>query len=237
MSFPLLALALGCTLLEEQRSLPTDVTWSGYVYADLPADAIPWLEAGTVQVTDLDDNEITTGTQLDGTPGYWEFDVPVDIDVAIRVSGGDQVPTLWRGRTPAGRAYWLTGALFAINAQTEASFFDSLNGWQGLSPSDLSQGEIAHLWGAPQDREAWAGAMIEVTDSDGSAQVVALAVDADGALIDAGTGPIDYFVAPNLVPGDVSLRVIAADGRVAETTWPAHGGDLLSAFYFSLPSF
>lgn len=228
-------LLVSCALLEEQRELPTEIRWTGFVYADLPGDDTPGLDAGTIEVTDLDDQPLTDGAPVDGSPGSWALDVPVDIDVAVRVAGAEQVPTLWRSRTPTGRAYWLSGALFAVGTETQAAFFESLEGWQGLAPDDLTRGSVAHLWGAPWDPEAWAGATIEVFDTDGSAQVAVLAIDTDGALIDAGTGPVDYFVAPNLSPGDVTLRVTATDARVAETTWPARGGDLLSAFYFALP--
>lgn len=225
----------GCIQLEEQRTLPDVVSWTGWIYGDVPADGVPWLEAGTLEVVDLDEQAVATGAQSESDPGYWAVEVPVDMEVVVRVDGGTQVPTAWRSRTPTGRAYWLSGALFAVEETTQAALFESLEGWQGLSPGDLLDGDVAHLWGTPWEPEAWAGATVEVLDADGSAQVALLAVDADGALIDAGTGPVDLFLAPDLSPGPVTLRVTAADGRVAESTWPARGGDLLSAFYFALP--
>lgn len=234
MSWILLPLMLGCSFLEEQRSLPTTVSWSGYVYGDLPGDDSSLLEAGTLEVVDLDDELLVSGSQSDNTAGYWGVEVPVDTDVALRVAGGSQVPTVWRSRTPTGSAYWLTGALFAVSQQTADDFFGSLDGWQGMSPDDLSQEEVAHLWGQPWEPERWQGATVLVTDSLGTAQVALLAVDEDGALIDAGTGPVDYFVAPDLEPGPVTLQVTAADGSSLQSSWPARGGDLLSAFYVAL---
>jgi len=232
---PLWLLLSACTLLEEQRQLPDQVRWAGYVYADVPATKTPYLEAGTLSVVDLDDQDLATGEQLADTPGYWKVTVPVDTQVALRVDGGDQVPTVWRSRTPTGDAYWLSGGLFAVLDQTQADFFPSLDGWQGLHPHALDDGEVAHLWGTTWQPDAWAGATIEVEDVDGARQVAAFTTDTDGALIDAGTGPVDLFVAPDLAPGPVTLRVTAADGSVTETTWPARGGDLLSAFYMALP--
>lgn len=231
----LLALLAGCIQLSEVVTPPDEIAWTGWVYGDLPGEDAPLLEAGTLQVVDLEDQELATGAMLEEDPGYWQVTVPVDLEVAVRVDGGAQVPTVWRARTPTGRAYWLSGALFAVADQTQAELFDSLEGWQGMSPADLSDGEVAHLWGTPWDPEAWAGATVEVEHAGGSAPVALLAVDTDGALIDAGAGRVDLFLAPDLEPGPVTLRVTAADGRRAETTWPARGGDLLSAFYFALP--
>lgn len=225
-----------CEFLEEQRVLPDQVDWAGYVYADLPAEDTALLEAGTLEVVDLDDALVATGTQREDTPGYWQVQVPVDQEVAIRIDGGDQVPTVWRGRTPTGAAYWLTGALFALDAETVSETFGALDGWQDLSPDDLADAEVAHLWVQPWDPEAWAGATIEVLDYTGLAPYAALAVDADGALIDAGAGPVDLLLVPDLMPGHVTLRVTTAAGKVAETAWPARGGDLLSGFYFTLPA-
>lgn len=234
MSWILATCLLACTLLEEQRTAPTQVDWSGYIFADLPADGTALLEAGTLELVDLDDEAVATGSQSESTPGYWFVEVPVDTEVALRVAGGSQVPTVWRGATPTGDGYWLSGALFAVDQQTSADFFDSLDGWQGLSPDDLADEQVAHLWGQPWDPERWAGASVQVSDSAGSAPVVLLAIDEDGALIDAGSGPVDYFVAPDLAPGPVTLTVTSADGSSLETTWPARGGDLLSAFYVAL---
>lgn len=235
---PLLSASLlltGCLQLAEVVTPPDEVAWTGWIYGDLPGEDAPLLEAGTLHVVDLDDQELAAGSMVEEDPGYWQVTVPVDAEVALRVDGGQQVPTVWRGRTPTGRAYWLSGALFAVADTTQAELFDSLDGWQGLSPDDLADGEVAHLWGTPWDPDAWEGATVEVEHAGGSAPVALLAVDTDGALIDAGAGRVDLFLAPDLEPGPVTLRVTTSDGRQAETTWPARGGDLLSAFYFALP--
>ncbi len=231
---PLLLVLAGCTLLEEQRTAATSALWSGWVYADLPSTDTPLLEYGTLQAVDLDDVTLADGTQSDANPGYWSITLPVDTDVALRVDGGSEVPTVWRSRTPTGPAYWLSGGLFAVADTTAADMFAAIDGWQGFSPADLADGEVAHLWGSPLDPDAWAGATVTVTDSSGERPVALLAVDEDGLLIDAGAGPIDYVLAPDLLPGTVTLTVSAADGTGLTETWPARGGDLLAAFFLAL---
>ncbi len=231
----LLAL-LACALLEEQRTPPTEALWSGWVLADLPAEDVPALESGTFEVFDLEGQPLAEAVEDAENPGYWSVELPVDTEVQLRIDGVEQVPTLWRTRSPQGRAYWLSGGLFAVHEDTQEALFDSLDGWQGMSPASLSDGEVAHLWGTPAEPQDWAGATVELEGVDGAVPVARLSLSEDGSLIDAGLGPVDLFVGPDLPPGPVLLRVTTADGRVAETRWRAQGGELLSAFTFSLPS-
>jgi hypothetical protein len=236
----LLLLAMtGCTYLVEQRDLPEQVEWSGYVYAGVPADDVPLLEDGTIEILDRDGAALADAEarqDYENTLGYWTLDVPVDTEVALRLSGADVVSTLWLGTTPTGNGYWLGGALYARGVDETAELFDALDGYQGLSPQELSDGEIAHLVGQPWDRDAVAGATWSATDGEGSdAAVVLLVADDEGNLSDAGTGPVDLIIAVNLAPGTVSLQVDADDGRTARAEWPAQGGDLVSAMWFQLP--
>ena len=236
---PLLLLAMtGCAYLVEQRDIPDQVDWSGYVYAGVPADDVPLLEDGTIEILDRDGAALADAEarqDYEDALGYWTLDVPVDTDVALRLSGADVVPTLWLGTTPSGRGYWLGGALYARGAEETAALFDALDGYQGLAPQALADGAIAHLVGQPWDRDAVAGATWSATDGAGEdAAVVLLVADEEGNLSDAGTGPVDMIVAVNLVPGTVSLQVDAADGRTGRADWPAQGGDLISAMWFQL---
>lgn len=230
----LLLAPLACALLEEQRAAPTEVVWSGWVYAELPGADAPLLEAGTLTAWDLDGEPLAEGTMAEDAPGYWSLTLPAATELELRLDGDEQAAMRWRGRSPAGRGYWLSGALFTVGDATAAAFFEALDGWQGLQPRALSGGEVAHLWGQPWEPEAWAGATVEVEHGGGAATVVRLAYDSEGQLIDAGTGRVDLFVAVNLEPGPVTLRVQASDGRRAETRWQAQGGELLSAFYTTL---
>ena len=246
MRLPLLAIALsGCTLLTEQRTDPTSVYWSGWVLADLPTQGTtPALDAGTVDFTDLDGNLIASADQpYADSPGWWEVEVPIDTDVAVRVEGSPDSPSdlpalapmVWRGHTPDGRGVWLQGALFARDLEWLDTFFSDLSSI-GLHPGALADGEVAHLWGEPLDPDAWAGATIEVTGDDGQpAQVLTFTVDDDGAMTEARGGRVDIFLAINLPPGITSLHVEAVDRSPLDVTWPTRGGDLLSAVYIALP--
>ena len=241
-------LLVGCQYLEEVREDPTEVSWGGYVYAYLSEvdEAVVLSEATTdnpivepaVELVDLTDTSLAEATQpYTDSPGYWRFDTaPVGKDVAIRVSGEGLTPTVWRGVVPGGTATWLTGVIYAYEATIYDDFFASIDGFQGMDFPSLVDSESTVLWGEPLSPEDWAGAIITVTDGEGiSAEVLALAYDDTGALVEASDGAIDLFLAPDLAPGTVTLRV-EASGRVAtETSWPARAGDLLSAVFYALP--
>jgi hypothetical protein len=181
---------------------------------------------------DLDGALLEEATQpLSDNPGYWRFDAaPVGQAVAIRVSGEDVTPMVWRSTVPTGEALWFTGGLFAREPALHQSYFAALDGLDGISAVALERGTVAALWGEPLDPEEWSGVDITVTDGDGvEAPVWRLSIDDAGQLAEAGGGPVDLFIAPNLAPGIVTLE---AGG--AMTSWPAQGGEMLSAVFFDL---
>ena len=230
--------AFACTYrlrLTYDSSAPDDVTWSGYVLEDLSGKKDPLLleDDGAFQVVDLDDEGIADGEH--SGDGYWFVDVPTDIDVAIRISGAEHVSSVWRAHTPGGRAYWLTGALFTQYVTSFDAFVDALEGVKGLDPEDLSKGTVVHVWGQPLDPDAWAGAVVSATGGDGAdVPMFTFAIDDESVVTEAGDQPVSFFFGANAAPGDVTLRVEAVDGRVAETTYPTRGGDLVSAAFFDL---
>ncbi|MDG1478388.1 MAG: hypothetical protein P8R54_02310 [Myxococcota bacterium] len=242
-------LLIGCQYLEEVRTDPDEVNWGGYVYAYLEDAAEPVVLSELVDVNpiadplielvDLSDALLITGTQpLESSPGYWQLEAaPVGEEVAIRVSGEGMTPTVWRGAVPGGTATWLTGALYSYEATIYDAFFESIDGFQGIAFPSLTDSTSATLWGEPMFPEDWAGATITVTDGEGlTAEVLALAYDETGALLEAGDGAIDLFLAPALAPGTVTLRV-EVEGRAAvEEEWPARAGDMVSAVFFALPA-
>jgi len=240
-----ITLLAGCQYLEEQRELPTEVTWDGYVLAQLSdSTEAEVLDVGAVTLLDLDGAPLVAAEHLGN--GYWRAeDVPVDLDVAIRLEGPTastdtlplMTPTVWRGRTPTGRASWLTGALYLRDLDYTDAFLTALEAFPGVDIPTLADGESAVLWGEPWDAQAWAGASLSVTDGAGEdAPVIALMLAEDGSMAEAGEGdPIDLFVAWDLSPGTVTLDVEAADGRTVSETWPAEAGELLSAIYMALP--
>lgn len=217
-------------------STPDEVTWSGYVLEDLSGKKDPLLleDDGAFQVVDLEDQVIADGEH--SGDGYWFVDVPTDVEVAIRISGTEHVSSVWRARTPNGRAYWLTGALFTQYTSSFDALVKALDGFEGLDPEDLAKGTVVHLWGQPLDPDAWAGAVVTATGGDGAdVPMFTFAVDEDkGIVTEAGDQPVSFFFGANAVPGDVTLRVEAVDGRASETTYPTRGGDLVTAPFFDL---
>ncbi len=231
--------AFACTYrlhFTHDSSTPDEVTWSGYVLEDLSGKKDPLLleDDGAFQVVDLDDEPIADG-QHSGD-GYWYVVVPSDEEVAIRLSGAQHVSSLWRAHTPNGRAYWLTGSLFTQFTSSFDALVKALDGFEGLDPEDLAKGKVVHLWGQPLEPDAWAGAVVTATGGDGAdVPMFTFAVDEDkGVVTEAGDQPVSFFFGANAAPGDVTLRVEAVDGRVAETTYPARGGDLVTAAFFDL---
>ena len=242
-------LLISCQYLEEVREDPVTVRWGGYVYAyladaeeavflsELTTDAP--ITAPAVELVDLTDSSLQEGTQpYDSSPGYWIFEeVAVGEEVAIRVSGEGLTPTVWRGVVPSGTATWLNGVLYAYETSIYDEFFSTIDGLQGVTFSSLVDSEDALLWGEPLYPEDWAGTEISVIDGEGAAAaVLALAYDDSGALLEAAGGPVDLFLAPNLAPGTVTLRVVSSSGSAIETDYPARAGDLLSAVFYALPT-
>lgn len=240
---PALVVLSGCRFLVEQRTPPDEVTWSGSVYAEGDTGGLVAFDAGSITVTDTDGQELAEATQ--SAQGYWEVRVPRDTEVAVRLEGPASdtggafppvVPTVWRGRTPSGRGYWLNGALIAMNALLIEQLLDQIGLLVSSSPTPLSDGSVAVLYGQPWTPSDWAGARLSVTDGSGAdAPVVAFTQNGDGTLSIASDGPLDLFIAYDLAPGTVTLTVRAPGRDPVRTTWPARGGDLLSAIYYALP--
>lgn len=242
-------LLIGCQYLEEVRTDPVEVDWGGYVYAYLEDAAEPVvlselsevdpIAGPLVELVDLSDEPLIEGAQpFESSPGYWRFeDAPVGEEVAIRITGEGMTPTVWRGVVPGGTATWLTGALYSYESAIYDAFFESIDGFQGIAFPSLTDSDAAAMWGEPMVPEDWAGATITVTDGEGvTAEVLALSYDDTGALIEAGDGAIDLFLAPSLAPGTITLRVEAEGREAVEEQWPARAGDMVSAVFFSLPA-
>lgn len=248
MLWTLLTVLLGCQYFEEQRAQPTTVSWDGYVLAQVADEAdARVMDSGRVALQAMDGSFELEAIASTTTAGYWRFDeVPVATEVAVILEGPEGgseslpelAPTVWRGITPSGRASWLTGGLFLRDLDTTEAFLQDLTAFDEVEAvTPLIDGTVAHLWGEPWEPEAWVGARLGATGGDGAeVQVLALAYAEDGTLGIAGDDdPIDLFVALELEPGEVELEVEASDGSLATTTWPARGGDLLSAIYLALP--
>jgi hypothetical protein len=234
---PLLLMAgLGCVALDADTA-DTLVLWSGTVYEDpyLGTEAAGLAGGGLVAV-DLADAELAVGAESESTPGAYSIEVPAGVDLALRITGPTHVPTVFRGRAPTSRGIWFNGALFGRQADPLVSFLDGVDLPDGTAPADLSDGELVHLWVEPAEPDALVGGTIELVDGDGApGAVVALTTAPDGSLVEATSDDaITLILGLDLAPGDITLGLGAADGRSAETTWPARGGDLLAGPLFAL---
>jgi hypothetical protein len=214
-------------------------SWQGWVSEDLPFDGVGGLRVGEIAVHDTDGNLIATAVQpADREPGNWRIPLTNAQPVAIRISGPEQMTTVWRTTTPARQGYWFSGSFFAVKTQTMTAFWDALSELEG-KPMGRSDG--AHLYGQTlsltnADLDAWTGA--QITLYDGAGQVHrpwTFSADETGALVAAEGLPISVFTVTDFEPGAVRLVVDASDGRSIVMDYIAEPGDLLGAFAFTLP--
>lgn len=246
-----LLLLPACELVEpflyEVRTDPEEVSLSGYLYNGPYPDAEdPVITGSEAAVTALDPADgvtvIAEGEEPypDTYPGYWSLTFAPEQEFLLRIEGGpEHYPALWAGRAPPGNGLFPSTA--EVGAQQRAGVF----GWpmelvdglfaeiaasEGVDLQDLAEGEICHLWGGPFDPEAVRGDQLAVEGGDGEpATVFAYTLDADsGALVRTTAGPVYYFFAFNLAPGEVWVEL---DGE-ASTAYIAEGGDLISPWFF-----
>lgn len=232
----LLPIALGCVTLDTGTTADA-ILWSGTVLDDPYLGEDPaGLEGGALVAVDLDDLEIAAGTEAEDSPGSFSIEVPPGLELALRVTGPSHAPTVFRGRSPAARGLWFNGALFGRQATPLQSFLDGIERADGTTPAALSEGELVHLWVEPTEPDALVGAELSLIDGSGlSGELVALTTADDGVLTVAGPDdPVTLILGLDLAPGDITLGITAEDGRTAETTWPARGGDLLASPLFAL---
>jgi hypothetical protein len=254
----LLALTLlgGCAYLQDNRDPPQEIDWSGYVLVD-PVDGSELINMteGSVTMVDLGGEPIAEATQpYAASPGWWTFaDLAVDTEVAIRVQGPeggedaggdtadsglpDTLPTVWRGTVPKGPAFWMYRGLFTLGREAAQATMAAAAELGEVVPGDLSEGQVAHLWGQPWDPETWIGVQVRMVNAYGDeVPVLTLATDEEtGELVLAGDGPVEIFFAFNLLEGESTLEVRSTGGEIQTTVYPTRGGDLLSAFYIGVP--
>ncbi len=229
--------ACGSWIIEEASEGDGNVNWYGTVLDGPYTGDNGVFTGGELLAYDLAGDYLAEGTEPDpDSPGYWKLKVPADTPVALHLSAEGMLPTVWRGTTPGTMGYWYTGALFAYDAELWQPFFEQFDGQSGVEIQPLSD-QSCWLWGAPLDPEAWVGADIQIVDGEGEpATVLAYHLNDDGLLEQTRTQSITYFLAFNLAPGDITLSVQATDGRAFDETWPAWGGEVVTAWYVALPS-
>jgi hypothetical protein len=244
LSLPLGGCELVLPYLEEQRTDPSLVYWTGRIYDGPDAQTAGPFTGGTLTLTDRDGaplldeggDPVDDPYEVQGNAGSWVLTVPVDIDVMLRLSGDGYATTVWQGHTPSYRGYWFNGALYArqtadldaiVTALQDAALLDT-------APPDLAEGQRVDLWAEPDDRDAWVGVTTALIDAEGRKDVLVLTVDDDGTVRAAGAeDPVDYLFAFDLAPGDVTLEAATATQHVL-VSWPAEGGDLLNASFLAL---
>ena len=224
---------------------PTDAeethSWQGWIYADLPGDDTPGLEVGTLRLWGMDGTLVAEGTQPnEDRPAMWAVELDAASDVELRISGPDQITTVWRTTTPDAQAYWYSGSLFAAGTATMDAFWTDL---AEITGDPMAEPGGTHLLGEPvwvhaEDEAAWTGASVTVYDDQGGVYpAVTLTQDEEGLLVPTSIvdGPISVFAVTNIVPGPVRLVIDSSDGRSAVVDYNAGPGELLSAFAFALP--
>jgi hypothetical protein len=216
-------------------------SWQGWIYADLPEEDTPGLEVGTVRLWDMEGNLVAEGTQPnEDRPAMWTVELDSASDVEVRISGPEQLTTVWRTTTPDAQAYWYSGSLFAAGTATMDAFWSDL---AEITGDAMAEPGGTHLlgepvWVRPEDEAAWTGASVTVYDDQGGVYpAITLTQDEEGLLLPTSVtdGPISVFAVTNIVPGPVRLVVDSSDGRSAVVDYNAGPGELLSAFAFALP--
>ncbi len=216
--------------------------WQGQIYNDIPIDGVAGLTEGGIEVRDMDGYTLTLGTQPDpNSPSTWRLPLSgVAEEVELRISGPEQLTTVWRTALPERRSFWFTGTFFAVKAATMGPLWEALSEMTGET---LNQSGGASLYGESlalndADVAAWTGANVTVYDAEGGVHpAITLSTTEEGFLVlaDDTTGPVSAFTVTDLPAGPLRLVIDASDGRHVVMDYNAEAGDLLSAFAFTLP--
>jgi hypothetical protein len=227
--------------LRDVREPSEELRWEGFVYqaGPLTGESAP-METGSITLSDLDESWTLDAEQpYESYPGWWRFEeVPKDAEVFFRVEAEDQVPMVWRARSPEGDSRWLDYGLYTMDLEEVDGFIEALSTLITGNAAPLSEGEVAHLWGSAWDPEAWVDAELLLLDDNGDeVDVLQIRTDEEsGAFVEAVEGePIELFYAFDLPPGQTTLHVTSCDGLEIQIDWPTRAGDLLSALYTTLP--
>ncbi|MFN7145189.1 MAG: hypothetical protein ACK4YP_15540 [Myxococcota bacterium] len=215
----MLLLLLACGSERGVRAAPDEVTYGGWVYEGPPSGEVV-LADGALTFTLPGAEPVAAEQPYAGYPGYWLATLPPGVPFQLRVEGANVYPTVWAGDTPEANGTWLAGAVFAGEKGYVDGLFESLE--LGSPIGALDRGAV-HLWGLPNDAAAWDCAAIRVQDT----APVCFAADETGALVRVTEGPVDWFFAFDLAPGEVVLD----DGSGPIETWTAAEGDLVMAFW------
>lgn len=215
----LLSLLLACGAERGLRAAPDVVSYGGWVYSGPPSAEVV-LADGALTFTTAE-GDVEAAQPYADYPGYWLAELPPATPFQLRLEGEGAYPTVWAGDTPGANGSWFAGAVFAAEQAYIDDLLASLD--TGMrSVGALGDGAV-HLWGLPNDREAWDCAEVSVQ----SRGVSCYAFDDAGAIGPVSEGPFDWFFAFDLDAGEVTLD----DGTGPTETWTAAPGDLVMALW------
>lgn len=219
MSPVLLALLLACATERGVRDAPDVVSYAGWVYLGPPSAEVV-LANGTLAFT-TEEGAFEAQQPYVDYPGYWLAELPASTPFQLRIEGEGAYPTVWAGDAPSANGSWFAGALFAAETTYVDELFGALD--TGMRrPGALADG-ATHLWGVPNEPDAWACEDVRVQGGG----VTCYSIDESGALARVDEGPVDWFFAFDLTPGEVALD----DGTGPIETWTTGAGDLVMALW------
>lgn len=218
----MLLLLLACGSERGVREAPTEVSYGGWIYDGPSAEGVFTGGDATFQ---FEDEAIAAEEPYEGYPGYWmpEDPLPPDAPFQLTLSGAGSYTTAWAGDTPSANGYWLPGYLFAMPPDYWEGLVEGLGLPTGQRPDGVDEGGV-HLWGLPLD-EDW---QCEDLLVNGEAPRC-YAISDDGVLSAVDEGPIDWFFAFDLEPGEVVLD----DGLGGGETWTVDAGTIVMALWLA----
>lgn len=219
-------LLLACADERGPRDPADVVEYDGYVFAG-PTDTELQLTGGSMVFTP-DEGDVVEATQpfVDDFPGYWRAELPPGTPYTLRIVGDTGYPAVWRGTSPGADGSWFSGALFGADTDQVDAFLEGLDLPVSVVAEPLAGASVAHLWGYPWDAEGWDCGLLTV---NGARPVCYLQDPSSGFTTRVESGPLTWFVALNLPPGEVTVD----DGQGASETYVAEAGDMVYAFWFS----
>jgi hypothetical protein len=220
-----------------EPGLPEEVFYAGAVTEGPSGPDVPLMEKGALTFEDPETGqELAVGEQPDpSNPGLWRAVLEPGVEYQVRIESENAFPAIWRGRAPQQNGFWFTGALFSWPFEVWGEFVDQLHGLEE-DPANIQEAELVHLFGVPVDEALVTLPLgpdrVVVTDGAGTqANVVFVEVSEP---VEGEDTPI-YFMAFNLAPGDITVQVTGESGELAETTYSARAGEIVTAWWFEVP--
>lgn len=219
-----LLLLAGCGAERGQRAFSEEVSFAGWVYESPSSTEAEAVLADATLTFDVAGALVAAEQPYEDYPGYWAVALPSAAPFTLRIEGEGLYPSVWAGDAPRSDGSWFSGALFGAEQGFLDDWLTTLAEGTGLSIGPLG-GDNSHVWGYPLDGSVWDCAAVRVADE----RVHCFAVQEDGTLAEVTEGPLDYFFAFDLPPGDI----VVDSGLGAVEVYPTTGGELVWAFWLA----